>query len=247
MSIPRAGGRRPERFGRGREQTPDTDAASTSPSSPSPLPFKPRMKSNRLSEEEQARREALLQRIDPKGYGLFDPKSFEGDDLYILLAPHERGNTEIVSVRVPSEMKQAAEYLLATRTTPFSNIGELMKSGLMMVLRACADVGRGDTSWRTSVRTLNLRVAKLRMERRQRDIGTYLAEGEQTIHEMVAGGQHQEAVELFGQLKGEVQGFDDSSWKKQGLEWVGRMAPLFEGIAAHAKGKKTGIKIGGKK
>lgn len=194
-----------------------------------------------LSEEQEARRKKILQTIDPRGYGLFDEANFEGDDLYLLLAPSDdRTGTEVKSVRLPRSIIDAADYILATRATPFRNFSELTKSAIVYLLRVLADGGRGDTRWRTAVRTINMGIAKSRLDRKAGDISTYLDAAANTIRELMGRGNGQGALDLFSEIREQVEKLDDSEWKRVGGEWVEDMEKVVGELkaAAPAQGKK---------
>lgn len=192
-----------------------------------------------LTEEQQARRAAILQRIDPRGYGLFDQANFEGDDLYLLLAPSERGHSgEVKSIRIPSELVNSCDYLLATGATPFRNFSELAKSALVLLLRTVADSGRGDSKWRTSVRTINIGIARSRIMRKSQDIETYLESAGAAIREMIGRGDASGSLDLFGEVSQEIEKLDDGQWRQRGQAWVSELAEVIGTLKQKDKPEK---------
>lgn len=218
-------------------RTPQSDPPSSKtplqlvkPAAPQSQPQTSRRSNSILTEEEEARRQLILQRIDPKGYGLLSPANFEGDDLYLLLAPAERGKTEPSSFRIPPELKQAAEYLIGTQTTPFKNYSEFMKSAVVLLLRTIADLGRGDSAWRNAVRTINMGIARSQMVRRRNDIKIFLESNEATIREALSEGDVEEARELMSRVRAEIEALDDGPWREKGRIWLEKMDEVFESI-----------------
>lgn len=207
-----------------------------------------------LTDEQEAKRAEILLRIDPRGYGLFDQANFEGDDLYLLLAPTEKGaGGDVKSVRIPTEIVNACDYLLAIRATPFRNFSELTKSAIVLLLRTLADMGRGDSKWRTSVRTINIGTAKTRIMRKSQDIEGYLQGSGDAIRELMGRGDPQGALDLFNEIKAEVEKLDDGQWREKGQAWVEEMERVVatlkapEGKPKAAGGGAGKLKLGGLK
>lgn len=204
-----------------------------------------------LSDEQEKKRAEILQRIDPRGYGLFDQANFEGDDLYLLLAPTERGaGGDVKSVRIPSEIVNACDYLLAIRATPFRNFSELTKSAIVLLLRTLADMGRGDSKWRTSVRTINIGTAKTRIMRKSQDIEGYLAGSGDAVRELMGRGDPQGALDLFHEVRSEIEKLDDGQWREKGQAWVEEMERVVATLkvpAPETKKPKLKLKKGGGK
>lgn len=201
-----------------------------------------------LSDEQEKKRAEILQRIDPRGYGLFDQANFEGDDLYLLLAPTEKGASgDVKSVRIPSEIVNACDYLLAIRATPFRNFSELAKSAIVLLLRTLADMGRGDSKWRTSVRTINIGTAKTRIMRKSQDIEGYLAGSGDAVRELMGRGDPQGALDLFHEVKSEIEKLDDGQWREKGQAWVEEMERVVATLKVpETKKPKLKLKGGGK-
>ncbi len=185
-----------------------------------------------LTPSELDRRSDIVKRLDPKGFGILNPANFEGDDIYLLLAPVNgkdgKAATVPVAARVPGEIKQAIDYLLMQKCTPFQSITEFAVSAFVLMLRNVADLHRGNSRWRDAVRVLNIGMARARAARRQADIAGYLEETEKSIRVYLDMGHRMEAIALWSEVKEEIEAMDDGAWHAVGMKWLEQVDPLLD-------------------
>jgi hypothetical protein len=182
-----------------------------------------------LTPDELNRRNEIIKRLDPKGFGLMNPSQFEGDDLYLLLAPVSGGKgTSPIACRAPMEIRQAIEYILMQRVTPFQSISEFMVSAAVLMLKTVADLERGTSQWRNSVRVINMGIVRARSARRLADSKAYFDETETLIKLHLNNGEREEALRVWSQIKDEIEAMEDSSWKEKGMRWLDEIDPLLD-------------------
>lgn len=173
------------------------------------------------NDDEAIEPDQLFSALDPKGshFYLGEPVQFE--DIYSLLMPAgERGANQTVSAKLPNELCQAMDLIVAGRRTPFQSRTDMLRSGTFMLLRTLALADNGPKVFRDAIKVINLGVMRAQLNQRKRDMQRYLEETEELLRSLISDGNRREAVKLLARAGREIATLDDPYWKKMGEEWI---------------------------